>query len=323
MKIILFRPQPDANLNDTFIEYGTKVILKEVLGNSIYFQNVYFEPLNVETLPSHDLIVVCGTPWIWDQCTKSIKYQELMTLLNQSDKPKIGMGLGSCFPLEMNFKAKLRIKSRVPNLDYVLGFFDYVFVRDKLAAKICKTMAKKAKLLCCPSVFAKEFINFLPLREKNDLVFFYAPQFGLSGGVLNNNFVKHYIDLQVDYARKYQAKVICINEDEFELANSIGLNVKLFKTPSELASELSGAKTLLSGRVHGCMFTVGACIPAALLPVDTRFLTYRYCGGKIIMTDKISNISYKDLHPCKFNYINEKKKWKKFLTFSLESTGLL
>jgi hypothetical protein len=322
MNIVCFRPRLEANLNDTFIEWGVKYLLRELLGNSTRFHNVYFEPLDNNKLPDHDLFVLSGTPWIWDRCTLSAKYRDLITVLHASKAPKIALGIGACFPFGYKVKTARKALLLMPDLDSILELFSSITVRDKYAKRICNSLGIMSKLLCCPAVFAKEYVGLTHKEPKKNILFFYAPQFGLSRGVLSADFVQHYITLQVNYARTVEAEVICINKNEARTATELGLNVKLMHSPEEVAKELILAETLLSGRVHGCMFTVGMPISAALLPVDTRYLTYKYCGGKIIMAGKVSSITLRRLRCTKFNYNKEKKKWKKFLTCSLNAAGL-
>jgi hypothetical protein len=196
-------------------------------------------------------------------------------------------------------------------------------VRDIYAKKVCDLLGIRADLLCCPAVFAREYYGTDHHEPDKDLLFFYAPQFGLSAGVLNEDFIQHYVMLQANYAYTFGAEAICITRDEARLTSQLGVNAELLQNPEKVAEKITMAKTLLSGRVHGCIFATGMPISAALLPVDTRYLTYQYCGGKVIRTDKVSSITPKKLRRCRFNYSEEKKKWEKFLAFSLESIGLL
>jgi len=321
MEIVCFRPRPDANLNDTLTEWGVKELLREVLGSSIHFHNIHFEPLETKEIPRHDLFVLCGTPWIWDQCTNSAKYRDLAAALAISGAPKIALGIGSCFPLNFDWDVVNQTVHSMPSLGPILKNFSSITARDRFAKKVCDLLGIKAKLLCCPAVFAKDYIGVDNKADK-DIVFFYAPQFGLSGGVLSEDFTEHYMELQVDYAERVEAEVICIDENEAKIAMKLGLSAQLLRSPHEVAEKIITAKTLLSGRVHGCLFAAGMPIEAALLPVDTRMQCYEYCGGKVIMTDRVSSIGLKDLRRCRFNYAREKKRWKRFLTRSLELVGL-
>ena len=322
MDIVCFRPREEANFNDTFVEWGIKVLLTEVLGSSVRFHEVYFEPLDSKKIPDHDLFVLCGTPWIWDRCTLSAKYLDLATVLSACEAPKIALGIGACFPLGFKCNTVRRVNSAMPGLSDILQHFSGISVRDKFARRVCDLLKIRANLLCCPAVFAKEHFCVNSYKPDKDILFFYAPQLGLSAGVLSKDFVQHYLTLQVNYARSTGAEVICINRDEEKAALELGLDAELMRNPAEVANKIATARTLLSGRVHGCMFTLGLPVSAALLPVDTRYLSYQYCGGRIIMTDKVSSISPDNLRRCRFNYNKEKKKWKKFLKHSLESAGL-
>jgi hypothetical protein len=325
MNIVCFRPRPSANLNDTFIEWGIKVLLKEVLEFPIIFHDVYFEPLDKLKIPDHDLFVVCGTPWLWDQCTLSQKYQDLTEVLSNSHAPKIALGIGSCFPFSFECNTTELVNRSMPNISNILSYFASISVRDNFAKTVCDLLEIQADLLCCPAVFARNYIKFkIPKYDyKRDIIFFYVPQLGLSAEVLNKDFVEHYIKLQIDYTRRYNAQLICINKDEAKWAIDYGVEAEKIKNPEELAQTLLSAKTLLSGRVHGCIFIAGLSIPSALLPVDTRFLTYQNIGGKIIMSEDVSEITKDELQRCKFTYILQKWKWKMFLRKSLRRAKLL
>lgn len=322
MDIICFRPQKKANLNDTFIEWGLKVLLTEVLDGPVRFHNVFFEPLDSMELPEHNLLVLCGTPWIWDQCTKSAKYGDLVKVLSLSDAPKIAAGIGTCFPLGFDCNTIEQAHTFMPGLENIFSAFSSITVRDKFAQKICELVKLRSNLLCCPAVFANEYLHPLTHKPDKDILFFYAPQFGLSRSILSEDFTRHYIDLQVDYATSNSAEVLCINPHEAQAVEKMGLKPDLLTSPEQVGERLLAARTLLSGRVHGCMFTAGLDISAALLPVDTRYMTYRYCGGKIIMSDQVSKVGSDDLKRRCFNYRRAKKNWKKFLKSSLKKIGL-
>lgn len=322
MDVVCFRPRPNANLNDTFIEWGTKGLLKEVLGDHVRFHDVYFEPLDNGKIPDHDLFVVCGTPWIWDQCTLSAKYHDLATALSASKAAKMAFGIGACFPFGFECNEVCQAESSMPGLHNVLAPFSGIAVRDRLAKSTCDLLGIRTELLCCPAIFASEYIGAECFERERDTLFFYAPHLGLSGGVLSERFVQHYLTIQVDYARASEARVICITQGEARVAGELGLDAELLHSPDEVAEKLASAKTLLSGRVHGCVFTSGMPVPASLLAVDSRFLTYEYCGGKVLMADTVSTIDSKMLRRCKVNYRKEKKKWIRFLKHSLKSAGL-
>jgi hypothetical protein len=323
MQILLFRPALRHNINDTFIEWGIRRLLTQCLRNKVTFTCLYFEgdgPITGD-LPPHDLVVVCGTPWIWDQCTRSSKYRDLEYLLNNSKAPKLALGLGACFPQSMMLTTPEQLETHLPGFRSVWKNAAFITVRDEYALNVFTLAGLQARLLCCPAVFASYYYS-KKASELRDTVCFYSPQHGLSSGILSTEFCEHFTELQIRYAREYNCRLVCITAKEHEFLVSRGVHGELAQSPQELADILNSAKTLLSGRVHSCIYSVPLKIPAALLPVDSRYLTYTNCGGTVIDAT-CERIAPKDLRPPSVWVSLQKYKWLRFLRQSLRECGLL
>lgn len=325
MDIALFRPSLHGNLNDTLIEWGTRVLLHDLLGPDIRFHQVHFETPDALSIrmPRHDLFIVCGTPWIWDHCTGSKKYNELMHRLAESTAPKIAMGLGACFPMGFSCRTQEAASIHLPGLSEVLRSFTAIAVRDSDAQKACEAIGIRSKLLICPAVFAPQYKTFIPTLRKRDVLFYYGPQFGLSRSVLSKEFVQRYNDLQLNYARHCDARIVCIRNEEFDFLKEQGFDAELL-TSTEAVAQLLATETatLLSGRVHSCVYAAPLKIPSALLPVDSRYLTYSQCGGLSIDVFSSPEIQKKHLRQCRMIPWWQQAKWRHFLRCALGKAGL-
>ena len=103
LNICLVIPEYSTNLGDTIIRFGIEVLLRDffkrynITINPYHF--VFKNPSNYLENEKFELIVICGTPWIWDKCEVSEKYYHLVCFLNKHPESiKIALGIGSCFP---------------------------------------------------------------------------------------------------------------------------------------------------------------------------------------------------------------------------------
>ena len=133
-------------------------------------------------LPFEDTFLI-GTPWIYDQCQTSYKYQWLT-----EQKPQgrfIALGIGSSFPL--GWTAETHIKSLPKDqrdfLKGIWGQFDIIAVRDTVAQDWLRMLDIQSHIIPCPSVLtsvgdgpyrpgSKIFVgNFDKTEMANDAVY--------------------------------------------------------------------------------------------------------------------------------------------------------
>jgi len=119
-----------CNIGDLFVEEGARRLLS-ISG---------LDPEDGNTL------FVIGTPWLWNLCWESPKYQHLVRLMEERKfKRKIALGIGSCFGWNGRIDLSLNARRVV---DLWRGF-DLVVCRDEIA----KSLIPDSICLPCPSLW--------------------------------------------------------------------------------------------------------------------------------------------------------------------------
>ena len=179
LNVCLVIPEYSGNLGDTIIRFGIKVLLKDFFKKNNIITNFYhfvFENQpDCSDLKNKDfgLIVICGTPWIWDKCEVSKKYYNLTWFLNKHPKAvKVALGIGSCFPLECDYTLVTQNNYTMKFLENLYKNFSLIIVRDFYALKVFKKLRKCSQQTFkdfCPSVLAFEYVkNLIPNNLIND-----------------------------------------------------------------------------------------------------------------------------------------------------------
>lgn len=227
----------------------------------------YFQPQM-----QYDLVVLAGTPWIWDQFYLSAKYKNWLTLKATHPEAKfIMMGIGSCLNLQDIDTHLVRQPKDIPFLKELTKGCT-VIVRDFLAHEILNYGEVDNILLPCPSFWVD-----MPEQKKigNALVWF-DPLMGISSAAWENNFsLLAYETRFLEFYKKYKPDVYCVYEKEKASAIAIGLpEPMLLGNIKESHNHLAGRENVLSGRVHCAIpaFVAGAKVD--LVATDSRAATY-------------------------------------------------
>lgn len=305
MKILLVFPSHSTNTGDKVILLGTENILKEAFGE-IEFSYLGFKNeslnLHIKNISEDiDLIVIAGTPWFWEACHRSPKYKNLMSIACIEKIKKIGLGLGSCYPLNtsilktyiypdmeaVNKKGDWRYEdiNRIRNR---FGKFDLLFTRDSVAQELLRTSGIESYETVCPAVFANKFDT--SIVKNKPLLIFQNPKTGISGESCDDDFTKQYLNFQLQLIEKYSmevrttspvdsdwlrdiAKLKCERADDGGVPYSTWI-----KTPQELLSVLKQFNPVISCRVHAAVPSRALGNQTYILPMDTRFLVATKIG---------------------------------------------
>lgn len=296
-KILYITPILTGNMDDRFIFEGSVQLLNDVVGQheiyEIYYEAAGFQSvaqINIDRIREYkkivfDVIVLTGTPWLWDMCTKSKKYHDLKEFLDvfKSKGPIIGLGLGSCYPLRFSQTVLNSIIKEKDDIKKIYSRFDYIATRDSLAAFVLRSIGIKADFEVCPSYYAFKKIN--PKKESmeiEDLLVFQDPAKSISGGVLSQEEVNQIIEWQTNQYRNHITKTICITFEDYETAIKIWPEeVELINDFERYVNLISIAKKVISPRIHACIpaFSLGKNVD--MVPIDTRALTAVACGIKL------------------------------------------
>lgn len=262
--------------------------LSNVVKTKIYLDDFISQQL--------DMVVVSGTPWIWDMCFKSDKYRKLKYIVeNLSAETKlVGLGLGSCFPLATNTMSmyathpeKLNFLKR--GVGDIFNTFDLITSRDTIAHETFKAIGvNNLEHHYCPANFIH--INGIALSKSKPVLVFYNPFHGISASVTDKVFADDYIQYQVEFIKRYKPRIITMDKEDKDwlvdhnFTTWEDTNCIWVKEVSELIASLADASFVLSGRIH-------AAIPAMLMgkstyimPIDTRYLTTSKTGIRPLWT---------------------------------------
>jgi len=323
-KILILHDFSKRNIGDLLTLEGTLNILTEAYGK------VKISKLDIGTCEKNasiirslsanfDYFVLAGTPWIWDKCTYSKKFKVLKsTLKKYGNIKKIGLGIGSCFPLYYDnnyefikflFSSKKEFKE---SINSIFKQFDLLFVRDNLAQYALNATSVFPYFAYCTSVFGKDFRNE-SRSTKRPVLIFYDPCSGISKGTCDKPFLENYYSLQKEIARKYNASVLCITKGDAICALKKGIIPKIVTSLKKMSEYLDKASWVVSGRVHMAVLAWKKNIPTYIMPVDSRYFTVLPLGIKPIFGDSPDRMDFLDDKPSVYynlkNRILENKKF--------------
>lgn len=143
------------NIGDNIVEWGARTVLPD----------------------RDDTIYLVGTPWFWDLCEQSKKYEWLEAQINHKrarNKRLMAVGIGACLPLESGVEL-LRKPETVKVCRRIWSRFQLIIVRDPLAKKFLESLDIPCHLLPCPSVFCP--VPGLNIPRRRSTIFIDAPPF--------------------------------------------------------------------------------------------------------------------------------------------------
>lgn len=213
------------------------------------------------------MLVVSGTPWFWDQCQVSKKYEVLKYMISVfKDRPKIALGLGSCYPMVFSYSEDYNY------IKEIWGQFNFISVRDSIAANLLANNEVQVYSTFCTS----SFYPYYPKKEQIVLtptVVFYEPSIGVSKSILSSEYITKYRLFQIEVIKRYSAQVLVLDEREGKFLESFNIQSHKVLNHYDLMEKLNGSSFVLSGRVHSAIPARMMGIPTYILPVDTRWLT--------------------------------------------------
>lgn len=289
-------PDPAGNPGDEIIRRGILAILEGNLGVTFLDYYCFESPdparsaRNERNLRARfDVLVVCGTPWLWDRCTRSRKYRELTQLIECNPTAQlIALGIGACVPFHCDAQLICADPAVVADLKAIWSRFALITTRDRIASEVLTTCAVPHVADYCPSTLAFPRTSAVARRQKSrrGALVFYLPQVGISRESLPSPFLDHYVDMQIALARRKRLDLACLLPAEREyLAHRLGVDleaVELLKSASDILRFVADRPLVITGRVHVAIPTHVGGGTACLMPVDSRYLTAVPVGVRIL-----------------------------------------
>lgn len=321
MKIFILHPVSSTNLGDHAILAGTINLLKLAVDAEIIECDLDKAENDEEYVSSFieagfDCFVVSGTPWIWDMCHQSKKFQILESIVSRLPKAckKIAMGIGSCFPfatntmtnylwqMDDNGNYEITRKHTREKLYGVFSQFDLVVCRDRFAFHILQSLSLPIIDGICPAAFLPNYqIN--KANGKRPLLVFIDPYKSISCKACDEKFLEDYIQFQKWFKKEYNPKIITIDPLSRDWCVGQKWDTSLIQSLPELAQIVNNASFIISGKVHATIPAAVWGIRSYILPIDTRYLTCVRLGVWPILT-------YSDMDWWMLRFVNADEAWK-------------
>lgn len=270
-KVLYYHPLRGPNLGDDVTFNGAVQLLEKAIGKHEITTYYTENPENVPTdeVKKTDMLVLAGTPWLWDRCEESPKYQAFNKIVDAfKNKPKLALGIGNGYPLKY-------IPPENKDVAEVWKKFDFIATRDSIASGMLTSAGIDNLYTFCTSAYApiyeKKGISIN--EESRPTVVFYDPAIGLAKSVLPVQFCEIYKDYMHRIIRKYNAKVMVISQEEKDGLLVHGIEAYLPKNIWDITDYLYGSRFVLSGRVHSAIPSAMLGIPTYIMPIDSRWYT--------------------------------------------------
>lgn len=307
MKILLFGPFKE-NATDAFIIEGIRNILTKTFGEFeetyVYHGDSYLNTNEQLKQDEHfDLIVICGTPWIWDRFHLSIKWKNLKALLNIHRNTKsVFFGIGSCLTLNA---ASSICETAAERQEFENQLKDsLVIVRDRIAHKKITSSNISSHLLPCPAFYSTTKTNTTgkPLLIWADL------DTTISGIYWRGNLKEHQrIESIVDaFIKKHNPTIVKANKKEAGYKQYDCASLINFQNAMDIIAQ---SNIVLSMRVHNAVPALAMGKSVGIIPIDTRALTVETVGG--ILVNRVEDLE--NISPLSFDLDSSLNVYKKLL----------
>ena len=303
MKIVLLHPVKSTNTGDLVILKGAENLLKEAYGEVEFL----YQDLDGGLKPqAADLFVVSGTPWFWEVCHRSEKYEKLKNVLELYPKAKkVGLGLGACYPLTTNTFSKYiypdpaAVKQgfgdwRLDDIQRIQNRFekfDLLITRDRVAQEVLKTAGLESHETVCPACFAFD-VRQNKVLDFKPLLIFQDPAKGVSKVACDKDFSEQYTSFQMALHEKFNMDIVTSSpvdcdwlRDVAELKSEIDRPYSSWmRNVPDLLGVLESHNPIVSCRVHDAIPARMMGKLTYILPMDTRYLTAVKVGAMPMCT---------------------------------------
>lgn len=267
------------NATDGVIVRGIRNLLKAKYPNNTIIYKLLRNTKNqfISDFHEHmafDMIVVCGTPWLWDSFQLSVKYHNLKRCFHAHPNAKrLFMGIGSCLLLG---DVDTDILSRPAEILGMQELFkdSTVIVRDSVAKQRLDVAQVESTLLPCPAYYCYGLNNLIQPAKTRNILVWTDPQHTISAvGWQDSVKLEEYYNKCLTYLKQYNAEVYSTDTDDIRTAQLIGLGTpkRLYNSKNTLDLMMTADK-LLSGRVHCAVPARAKGAHVEIMKIDTRSL---------------------------------------------------
>lgn len=234
-----------------------------------------FDVLDIEM----DLIIVCGTPWLWDSFQNSVKYKNLNNcFLNHPRAKRLFMGIGTCLSLRRH-KSILKRPEEVAGIRMLFND-STVIVREPIAKHMLDNAGIESTFLPCPAYYAYGDESQYPTHKSNVMVYIDPTKSISACDFQNESKLGAFNDIFIKFNKKYGPIVCIANEADRGMAEAIGLkDILLLSEVGHTLDVAKGVNKMLSGRVHCAVPAIAQGADVILVPLDTRSMVVKSMVG--------------------------------------------
>jgi polysaccharide pyruvyl transferase WcaK-like protein len=243
-----------------------------------------FSAMGLSHFDDCDLIVQCGAPVFWPNCSQNEwarpLWKDIIGRLHERIQV-INLAAGSCYPWERQ-PSKIDTPEDEKYLKEILSYCRLTTVRDHLSQELCKTLGREVPLIPCSALLVG--------RGRK-------AQITQSGYILINYMTGggHYAwDQEIDdrkwentvktliarLSKRHKIAFLCHDEQEFSLTKKLDPELPVFfpKSHQEYFDCLSGSMFAICNRMHASIAMAGIGIPSIAICTDTRLLMVSQIG---------------------------------------------
>lgn len=268
------------NPGDTLSDVGVRALSTAMFGAHHATQVMLRDDVDVGryALPPADVLVVAGTPWLWDRFQDSPKARQLHAILaRQRATLRLVLGAGSCY-----LPGCRPGRDTTAAIAQLFGTFDAVVCRDVLAFVLCReALGDRALLRPCPSVHAAEAYGVAAEPTRELALVYVDPWHCFGSDYLDADVQRRVALAQVELLRRGADAVCMTPVDARSYRARFGEPVVATRDPRTLLRTLARYRRVVSGRVHGAVPARAMGAEVELFPLDSRALTATFVGCRL------------------------------------------
>lgn len=246
--------------------------------------NSLFSAIGLSRFDNCDLIVQCGAPVFWPNCSQNEWAKPLWNdvigrLHNRV--PVINLAAGSCYPWERQ-PSKIDMPQDEIYVKAILSYCRLTTARDRLSQELCNTLSHDVPLIpCCALLAGKGRIS--PVLKSGYILINYM----VGGGhydwhqeIDSSEWERTIKTLIARLSKWYKIALLCHDAQEFALTKKLDPKLPVFfpKSSREYFECISGAMFAICNRMHASVAMAGLGIPSIAICTDTRLLMVSQIG---------------------------------------------
>lgn len=243
-----------------------------------------FSTMGLSRFDDCDLIVQCGAPVFWPNCSQNEwarpLWKDIIGRLHERI-PVINLAAGSCYPWARQ-PSKIDTPEDEKYLKAILSYCRLTTVRDHLSQELCKTLGREVPLIPCSALLAGKGRKVQNTQSGCILI-----NYMIGGGhyawdqeIDNRKWENTVKTLIARLSKQHKLAFLCHDEQEFYLTKKLAPELPVFfpKSPQEYLDCVSESMFAICNRMHASVALAGLGISSIAICTDTRLLMVSQIG---------------------------------------------